>query len=280
LGGGNGSNTNAYTGTLIGWDISSVTGYGVWPLTPTTNASHLTCAGPTRGSGIGGTGATGAWGGVNFTNATAPLAVVSNKFATFNVMANAGYQISFTAISRFDYRRSPSGPTNGMLQFQIGSGSFTDITKLSYPVSSSGGSSIGAIDLSGFAALQNVGAVTSVTFRIVNYLGTSSAGSWYVSNVANTTAPDLALQGVVAPVSSPATSAPAAAPTFSSPAFLNNQFQFTLNGTTGSNYVVQASTNLTAVNWISLQTNAAPFLFIESNVGLFGPRFYRGMVAP
>jgi len=66
------------------------------------------------------------------------------------------------------------------------------------------------------------------------------------------------LQGVLAQVSLPATNPPAATPTFSSPAFANNQFQFTLTGTTGSNYVVQASTNLAAGNWISLQTNAAP----------------------
>jgi DNA/RNA endonuclease G (NUC1) len=281
-GGGNGGNTNTYTGTLIGWDVSAVTGYGVSPLTPTTNAPNLTCAGLTRGSGVGtgGTGATGAWGGVNFTNATAPLAVISNKFATFSVMAGAGYQVSFTAVSRLDYRRSGTGPTNGVLQFQIGSGAFTDITNLNYSVITSGGGSIGAIDLSGFAALQNVGAGTNVTFRIVNYLGSGSAGSWYVSDVGKSTAPDLALQGVVAPVSSPATNAPAVAPTFSLPTFANNQFQFTVNGTTGSNYVVQASTNLAAANWISLQTNAAPFLFIESNANLFGQRFYRGVVAP
>jgi hypothetical protein len=98
--------------------------------------------------------------------------------------------------------------------------------------------------------------------------------------VAGSTAPDLALQGIVTHVSLPATNAPAAAPTFLSPAFANNQFQFTLTGTTGSNYVVQASTNLAAGNWISLQTNAAPFLFIESNASLFGQRFYRGTVAP
>ncbi len=281
-GGGNGANTNTYTGTLIGWDVSAVTGYGVSPLTPTTNAPNLTCAGLTRGSGVGtgGTGATGAWGGVTFTNVTAPLAVVSNKFATFSVMAGAGYQVSFTAVSRFDYRRSGTGPTNGVLQFQIGSGAFTDVTNLNYAVISNTGGSIGAIDLSGFAALQNVGAGTNVTFRIVNYLGTGSAGSWYVFDTGKSTAPDLAFQGVVAPVSLPATNAPAAAPTFSSPTFLNNQFQFTLNGTAGSNYVVQASTNLAAGSWLSVQTNTAPFVFIESNLDSFPQRFYRGVVAP
>jgi kumamolisin len=73
---------------------------------------------------------------------------------------------------------------------------------------------------------------------------------------------------------------PAIAPSFSLTAFTNNQFQFLLTGTAGSNYIVQATTNLAGSNWISLQTNAAPFLFIESNVNSFIQRFYRGLVAP
>jgi endonuclease G len=67
----------------------------------------------------------------------------------------------------------------------------------------------------------------------------------------------------------------ASAPTFSAFTFKNNQFQFMVNGTTGSNYVVQAATNLAAADWISLTTNAAPFLFIQSNASSFGQRFYR-----
>jgi hypothetical protein len=88
------------------------------------------------------------------------------------------------------------------------------------------------------------------------------------------------LFGNVTQVLPPATNAPAAAPSFTLASFMNNQFQFTLTGTSGSNYVVQASTNLAAGNWISLQTNAAPFVFVESNVNSFPQRFYRGMVAP
>jgi hypothetical protein len=42
--------------------------------------------------------------------------------------------------------------------------------------------------------------------------------------------------------------------------------------------VVQAATNLAAPNWISLQTNAAPFVFIQSNAQLFSQRFYRAFV--
>jgi endonuclease G len=73
---------------------------------------------------------------------------------------------------------------------------------------------------------------------------------------------------------------PAIAPSFSSLTFTNDQFQFTVNGTTGANYVVQVATNLTAPDWKSLLTNAAPFSFVETNAGTFGQRFYRATVAP
>lgn len=75
-------------------------------------------------------------------------------------------------------------------------------------------------------------------------------------------------------------SAPAAAPALTNAAMSSSQFQFLLTGTTGSNYVVQATTNLGPANWISLRTNAAPFTFVESNVFDLPQRFYRGLVAP
>jgi hypothetical protein len=66
-----------------------------------------------------------------------------------------------------------------------------------------------------------------------------------------------------------------AVPTFSSPNATNNQFSFQLTGTTGANYVVQATTNLNPANWIPLVTNPAPFLFTDTNANSFGQRFYR-----
>ena len=135
-----------------------------------------------------------------------------------------------------------------------------------------------AIDLSGIAALQNVGANTNVTFRIVNLNGGPS-GTWYICNTAGNSALDLAVQGTVTQVVG-TMNPPAVAPTFALINFTNNQFSFTLTGTTGSNYVVQATTNLATPNWIPLTTNAAPFSFVDTNTGLFAQRFYRGVVAP
>jgi hypothetical protein len=70
---------------------------------------------------------------------------------------------------------------------------------------------------------------------------------------------------------------PAIAATLGSPTYTpNNQFQFTVTGTTGSNYVVQVATNLPPpTTWISLFTNVSPFTFVDSNAQGFPQRYYR-----
>jgi endonuclease G len=264
--------------TLFGWDVNGTTGYGVSPMAPTTNASTLMVTGLTRGSGVGtsGTGANRAWGGNTFNTTSEAGAIAANEFISFGaVETNSGYTISYRSISTFEYRHSATGPTNGVVQYKMGSGTFNDITSLFYSSSSSSGSAIGPVDLSGVAALQNVPAGTNVTFRIVNYNGTTSAGTWYIFDVSNSTALDFEVQGVIAPV---VDYPPASAASFSSLSYANNQFQFQLNGTAGSNYVVQAATDLAAPVWISVETNAAPFVFTDTNS--YPQRFYRAIVAP
>lgn len=59
----------------------------------------------------------------------------------------------------------------------------------------------------------------------------------------------------------------------SQPVYANGQCSFNVSGTSGLQYVVQASTDL--VNWVSLQTNTAPFSFTDANAGSFSQRFYR-----
>ena len=66
---------------------------------------------------------------------------------------------------------------------------------------------------------------------------------------------------------------PVTAAALTSAARLGGQFSFTVSGDAGQQYVVQASTNM--VNWISIQTNAAPFLFTDPNAAGFKQRYYR-----
>ena len=185
---------------LAGWDVASQTGYGLSPLAPNIYSLNVAPGGLTRGAGIqtNGSGLTaGGWGGATWTNASSAQAISSNLFATFSVAANFGYEVSFTSLSRFDYRRSSTGPTNGVLQYRLGTGAFVTITNVSYPSSSSAGGSVGPIDLSGVAALQNILWTTNVTFRIVNWGGSSAAGTWYVFDTASSAAADLAIMGTL-----------------------------------------------------------------------------------
>ena len=201
----NPSSIGGGTVALVGWDMSGQTNYGSSPLPPTTNASNLSVGGLTRGSGVGitGSGAARGWGGNTWNDTSSAAAITANHFATFTVAGNSGYKVSFASISKFDYRHSSSGPVNGLLQYQIGSGVFADIAALSYPSNTSSGGSLTPIDLSGIPALQNVGPGTNVTFRIVNWGATSSGGTWYIFDVASSTNLDFVVQGTVSPAVAP-----------------------------------------------------------------------------
>jgi len=270
--------TNAFTAVLAGWDVSEQSGFGTSPLPPTTNAANLTVVGLTRGAGVttAQTAAARAWGGNGFDAASAIAAAANDDVALFAVAASAGFEVSFASISRLDYRRSSTGPANGVLQYRLGNGSFTDISNLSYASTSSSGASLPSIDLSSIAALQNIGAGTNVTFRLVNHGATSASGTWYVFDVANSSAPDLALSGSLTPVEAPAT-LPA---TLVNPGYAAGQFQFQLNGQTGAAYVIESTTNLSGDGWVPAVTNTAPFLYWESNASVAPAHLYRGRPHP
>jgi hypothetical protein len=62
-------------------------------------------------------------------------------------------------------------------------------------------------------------------------------------------------------------------PVLGSLVMTNNQIQFTVTGTAGDNYAIDASTNLSRTNWVSILTNASPFTFNDTNT--MQQRFYR-----
>lgn len=267
---GSGGGT-VYSGLLAGWDMTGVIDYGPTVLPATTNAANILAGGLTRGPGVkqSGNGAANAWGGTGFTNATSVAAIAANQSVTFSVTVSNGYTASFTSLSRFDYYRSASGAANDLLQFQLGNGAFMDITNLSYPTVGSG-ASLGAVNLSGFPALQNVAGNTTVTFRIVNYGGTTASGTWYVYNTAGTTAPDLALSGTVTQI------LPTILPGIASLNVASDQISLVITGAVATSYTVTATTNLVNPQWITLlNTNPVtmPFTFVDTN--RFAQRFYR-----
>ncbi|MFN3408840.1 MAG: endonuclease/exonuclease/phosphatase family protein [Limisphaerales bacterium] len=271
--------TNSYTGILAGWDVSGLTNFGPSPLPPTTNASGVGVTGLTRGAGVTTvpTAASRAWGGNGFNAASATDAVASNDFVSVTLSAPPGHRLSLSAISRFDYRRSSTGPTNGLLQFAVGDSSFADLTSLAFPSTLGSGASLGTVDLSGVAALQAVPAGTNVTLRLVLFGGTSASGTWYVFDTLNNPNLDFVIEGALTPVNPPGSALP---PVLVQPVFTNGAFQFTLTGTTGAVYAVQATTNAAVGPWLGRATNAAPFVFTETNEPAVPARFYRGVLSP
>lgn len=190
-------------GQIATWDMNPLPGgannFGPSPYAPTTSDPNTTVTGFVRGSGVSttGTAAARAWGGLAWNYTTAADAVTANAFFTFTVKANLGYSLSLTSINPFDYRRSVTGATSGLVQYQINSGSFVDITTLSFTVSTSAGGSAGPIDLSTITDLQNLPSASTVTFRIVPYAASGSSGTFYVFDKANSTASDFSIIGTV-----------------------------------------------------------------------------------
>jgi uncharacterized repeat protein (TIGR02543 family) len=172
------------TNSLIGWDARGQTNFGPSPWSPTVVASNLiVSSGLSRTSGVttGGSSAANGWGGVGWSQTDASAAVAANQYVFFTIAPPSGYKLSLSAISKLDYRRPASGPTGGVVQVQVGSGSFTDVANLSYTSTLTTGDSISAIDLSTNTALQNIPANTPVTFRIANFGGANTgSGTWYI----------------------------------------------------------------------------------------------------
>ena len=178
-------------GTQIArWDFSSLPGgsgnFGASPLAATSNDVNVTIGGLTRGSGIGtaGTGASKAWGGNSLQETSQANAVAGNDFATFTLAVKGGYTVSLSEIPVYNIRRSGTGPTTGIWQYQVDGGSFVDIgSAITWgSVTTGTGNDQSAISLSGIAALQNLSAGSVVTFRVVTWGGTSSSGTWYLND--------------------------------------------------------------------------------------------------
>jgi endonuclease G, mitochondrial len=237
-------NSTGNSQVIAGWDVSTQPGgtnnFGTSPLAVTDQASNVTIGSLTRGSGVGttGTGAARGWGGNNWNVATSALAISGNKFVTFTVKANSGYTVSLSSINPFDYRRSSTGPPSGLLQYSLDGTNFTDIATVSFPTSTSSGDHVGATDLSGISALQNVNYSTTITFRIVPYSATGATGTWYIFDVGISTLDDFAITGTVAATGTPSLSLGASLTAFSQTSVSASAEQtYTIGGTNLTNAV-------------------------------------------
>lgn len=119
----------------------------------------------------------------------------------------------------------------------------------------------------------NLASSTNSTLTLSN-ISTNQAGIYSVTAVAVSSSGSRSTTSQTATLTVYATAAPKLAPV----SHVSGQYALALAGVPGFKYVVQASTNL--VNWVPLQTNTAPFTFVDGNAGSFRQRFYRSVYAP
>jgi hypothetical protein len=115
---------------------------------------------------------------------------------------------------------------------------------------------------------------TNSTLTLDNVQSTNAgAYSVVVTNVAGSIASTNVFLTVSAGASAP--------PQLSNSVFSNGVFSLTINGNSGPDYIVQASTNLT--DWNGIFTNHSPtppFNWSDSNASNFDRRFYRVRLGP
>jgi hypothetical protein len=193
---------------LAGWDtngLQNVANFGPSPWSPTDSDPSVTVGGWTRGSGLttSGSGAFNAWGGNGFTvgSASSAQADGDGDYGSFTIQANPGQVLSLDSIDAYNIRRSGTGPTTGQWEYSTDGSTFTNIGD---PITwgsttSSAGNAQSAISLSGISDLQNVPATITITFRVANWGGSNSAGTWYINTITNPTSPgdDFTISGTV-----------------------------------------------------------------------------------
>src|ERR1039458_7655588 len=119
-------------------------------------------------------------------------------------------------------------------------------------------------------AVDTSGNASPISRRTVNFV-TSPTVSRTVNFVASPTVSlTLDTTNSATPLSVPST--------LGSAVYANGSYTFVVSGAPGYKYAVQVSTDL--VNWVPVQTNTAPFTFVDANASHFGQRFYRSVYAP
>lgn len=255
------SNTNGSTTSpapSIGTGVASLVG-GVIPSSPVWATGSSTDPNPTNS----------AWNTTSY-----PAQGTANKTAGVQFkVSTVGWQ---NIVVRWDVRASGSASKYTRLQYTTNGTTFID-----YPTANSLAGTAFESKTNDLAGIPGVNNSTNFAFRIVAEFESSAindananyapASSTY--GTAGTLRYDMV---TVSGVSIAATSA--------APAILsqvgnsNQQFFFSLIGSPGSNYVIQATTDLNIPNWITLLTNISPFTFSESNG--YAARFYRAVSSP
>lgn len=116
----------------------------------------------------------------------------------------------------------------------------------------------------------NIGGATSSGYSISG-VQTNDAGNYTVvaSNASGSVTSQVAVLTVLTSQA-----------TLTGPVVTNNTFKMTVSQVSGPDYIVQANTNLSTTNWVSIATNTAPFTITDTAYTNNPQRFYRAIYKP
>ncbi len=227
---------------------------------------------------------------VNYTNpkntGTLTFKPVANAFgtATITVTVNNGEKTNNTVTKTFTVTVLPSPTDYPRISKQIVSTSVLTGKTVSLSVAATG---LAPLKYQWQLNGVNIPSATSATLTLKN-VKTTQAGNYSVtvSNKVGSTNSAPAFLSVYSATTdlkaqltdNSAPAAPAIAAVLTSITKTSGQFGFQVVGSEGSYYVVQASVDLK--NWVSVETNASPFLYTDTNVNGFAQRFYRAYPLP
>ncbi|HLV24617.1 MAG TPA: T9SS type A sorting domain-containing protein [Moheibacter sp.] len=198
---------------LIGWDMtgqgmSSGQGEAAWGnenLMPTTLSDKLEATGlirlPKYSVNVANNNSVfNAWGGA-YTTSTLPLNPDEEGGFTFTVTPKSGNKLALSSLDLF-YRRASYGSAQGLFQYKINDGAFTDIVTLDFLPTAGGGFVLPQVDLSSVAELQEVTSDETITFRMLLFgkdpNGVGSSVNFFILNNPDVNAiSDFYLSGIV-----------------------------------------------------------------------------------
>jgi Glycosyl hydrolase catalytic core/Secretion system C-terminal sorting domain len=185
---------------IVAWDTSNQTNGGESNsnFSPTFLDASLTApTGLTRGAGVSTSGlvANGYWGASDWAT-TAEAGIANKKFLTFSVKTTNEKIVSFSSINKFKIRIAATGPTKYKIDYQVDGGEFKTATTITGAEAITGDYSLGPIDLSNIAALQNVPPAKTITFRMTPFAA-SGTGVFYFGAGAADSEADFSITGNV-----------------------------------------------------------------------------------
>ncbi|MXV17064.1 gliding motility-associated C-terminal domain-containing protein [Hufsiella ginkgonis] len=188
--------TMALPATITAWELAGAAGNEV-SIAPTSLNTNLNTTSFTRGAGVTASALGNAFSASNFTaSGTFADAVANNKYIQFTVNARTGFNTSLTSLDAA-FRRSGTGPNKYQWQYSLNGFATAGVnigSEVSYTLTSANGDAQPQLSLAGIAALQNVPATTTITFRVYAYGATATGGTFAVGRIPGN---DLNLVGVV-----------------------------------------------------------------------------------